>query len=128
MSDVLPPIIPMMRATTLALSVHHRPEKHLSRPDGCRAVPHRKWHLEPIFEQFRCDVSACVKDAQDQHPLALDGKGNADGTPVTDNPQPRHVDPLGAPLWKSRQTETMVADTRNEIQAIAGNARPAISS
>src|SRR6187431_909929 len=78
--------------------------------------PTGKRHLEPIFEQFRCDVWACVKDAQDQHPLTLDGKGSAEGTPVANNPQPRHdLDPLGAPPWKSRQAETMVADTRNEI-------------
>ncbi len=53
---------------------------------------------------------------RDQHPPTLDGEGNADGAAIANNPQPRHdPDPLGAPLWKSRQTETMVADTRNEI-------------
>jgi hypothetical protein len=111
-SGVPPPTIPVVRPEVSALSAHHRPEKQLLRLDRRRAIPYRKWHLEPIFEQFRCDVSACVKDAQNQHPLTLDGEGNADGTPVTDNPQPRHdFDPLGAPLWKSRQAETMVADT-----------------
>lgn len=58
---------------------------------------------EPLFQQFRRDIPATVEDAQNQHSLTLDGKSNADGAPIADNPQPRHdLDPLGAALWKSR--------------------------
>lgn len=71
---------------------------------------------DPVFQQFRGDVPASVKDAQDQHPFDVDRKSNADGAPITNNPQPRHdFDPLRAALWKSRQGQAMVANARNKI-------------
>jgi hypothetical protein len=82
---------------------------------------------EPIFQQFRRDVSTGEKDAQDQDPLGLDRKRNADGAAVADDAQTRHdLDPLRAALWKRpRQWSRMLA---MKFQAIAGDARSAMSS
>ncbi|WP_206518394.1 hypothetical protein, partial [Mesorhizobium sp. M7A.F.Ca.CA.002.15.1.1] len=63
------------------------------------------------------------------HPPTLDGEGNADGAAIANNPQPRHdLDPLGAPLWKSRRPRQWSRIPAMKFRAIAGDARPARSS
>lgn len=96
-------------------------------PEGLQSNSPPKRRLEPVFEQFRCDVPAGVKDAQDQDPPALDGKGNADAA-VANNPQPRHdLDPLGARRGNVDRSRQWWRIPVMKSQEIAGGARPAIS-
>jgi hypothetical protein len=58
---------------------------------------------ELVFQQFRRDVPPSVKDAQDQHPFALDRESDADGAPIPTIRSPGMISTRSVPrLWKSR--------------------------
>lgn len=82
MGGVLALTIPVMRPELEALMCAIAPVA----PGGLQSNSPPKRRLGPVLEQFRCDVPAGVKAAQDQDPPAVDGKGNA--VAVANNPQP----------------------------------------
>ena len=105
--------MPSARKSTVALGGRRTP-----RPSEPRS--------EPFFKQFRRDVAASVKDTQNQHALALNGECNADGTPVTNNPQPRHdLNPLSARCGKVDSPRQWSRLPTTKFQAIVGDARSA---
>ncbi|WP_292550294.1 hypothetical protein [Mesorhizobium sp.] len=95
-----------------------------------RAQPPRppEQRFRAVFQQFHRDVPPSEKDTQDQHLFALDRESDADGAPITNNPQPGHgLDPLGAALWK-RPPGNGRGSVTTKFHAIAGDARSAMSS